>query len=453
VLRGREAYWQGDLPTADKHLAAATGRFARDRDCARLDRAMVALVRGDAATAERLFRESRDRWEHLQSKSASEAALSLLSDERSRAYAGEPYELVLLRTMLALSNLLQDGGDARAYCLQIEQEQARLLRSEADGGEQAPPPPVVGGVAVGAYLQAVVEEASHTRYDEAHRAFVAAAHWSPEPHSFAADVRRAADGVHSAAGHGVVQIVALVGRGPVKAEVEAEATTAALLLADRMLSALGDHTLPPTIAPVRIAETAAAPCVVDQLAVRVNGAPSGRTAILTDVVQLAAARSAATRDQRIAAAVVRRCVKKAAVYGAKDAMDVASPWAELAWDAAGVAWESLERADVRCWGLLPAQFQALRLELPAGDHSVELQALRRGVAAGPAYSILVRVDDGGTCYVAAAFPDGRLLGSIAASSRPESRPRAQSERSKAVASSTAVHGSAASRGSIVTQSR
>ena len=45
-------------------------------------------------------------------------------------------------------------------------------------------------------------------------------------------------------------------------------------------------------------------------------------------------------------------------------------WANLGVDLLGVAWEASERADTRCWALLPDQIQVLRVELPAGQQRV-----------------------------------------------------------------------------------
>ena len=48
-------------------------------------------------------------------------------------------------------------------------------------------------------------------------------------------------------------------------------------------------------------------------------------------------------------------------------------------NAAGVVWEATESADTRCWGLLPEKIQVLRIELPAGQHQLSLQAFVFGL--------------------------------------------------------------------------
>ena len=64
----------------------------------------------------------------------------------------------------------------------------------------------------------------------------------------------------------------------------------------------------------------------------------------------------------------------------------------------------MEKADLRCWSLLPASFQARRVELPEGVHSISLRAGKKGVATGAAQQVKVHVKDGYNTYVVAVFP-------------------------------------------------
>ena len=83
----------------------------------------------------------------------------------------------------------------------------------------------------------------------------------------------------------------------------------------------------------------------------------------------------------------------------------------FAFDAAGVAWEAGENADTRCWGLLPDTIQVLRLELPAGTHTLALQPVdRSGRPAGHAVQRTVTVLDGRNTYVLAQATDAGILG-------------------------------------------
>ncbi|HUG68587.1 MAG TPA: hypothetical protein VMM76_12610, partial [Pirellulaceae bacterium] len=117
---------------------------------------------------------------------------------------------------------------------------------------------------------------------------------------------------------------------------------------------------------------------------------------------------------------VRRVLKKAAVYAAKDALAVDDGLTNLAFDAAGVVWEATEKADTRCWGLLPESIQVVRLELPAGTHQLTLRPARRGQPIGRAHATQVEVLDGRNTYVLASFPAQNLVGQILTSQRPAS---------------------------------
>ncbi len=54
------------------------------------------------------------------------------TDDQTRSYAGEDYEKVFIRTFLAICSLLQDGVDAEAYSLQINEKQMQLAESAAE---------------------------------------------------------------------------------------------------------------------------------------------------------------------------------------------------------------------------------------------------------------------------------------------------------------------------------
>lgn len=429
VRDARHAYVINDLTAATSLLAKAEGHRPRERDCLVLDRAVVSLAQGDAASAENLLREVRDRFDHLEQSSAAESGLSLLTDDTATAYPGEDYEKVMIRALLAISNLMYDGSDAIAYCLQVDQKQREIIEHAANNSRDGHHPPIAN-VAIGAYVRGVVQEESHLHYDDAERAFATVASWEPHFEAAKSDLARARAGVHSASGNGVVYVFALVGRGPYKEEVLAEATSDALLIADRLLSGVGDHTLPPTIAPVKVPTIVVPVNAIDSVAVDVNGRPAALTQTVTDVGKLAVAQFEAESQKIIARAIVRRVLKKAAVYATKDALAVDQGLANLALDAGGVLWEASESADTRCWGLLPETIQVLRLELPAGTHQLTLHPARIGQPIGPAHTTEVEVLDGQNTYVLASFPSQNLVGQILTSQRPRSpRPGHSLDRS------------------------
>lgn len=411
VREAHRAFYAGDLPAASAALDEIGDRRPGDRDIIELDRAIIELVGGRPGSAESRLRTVRDRFDFLEQQSMAEEGLALISDDTRRAYAGEDYEKVLIRAFLAISNLMGDGEDALAYCLQVDEKQRELIGQGLRGADQNPKL-AYQPVAIGPYLHGVLREASHSSYDDAERAYAAVASWEPEFQLARVDLARAQAGVHSARGHGVVIVIALVGRGPYKEETTAPATSAALLIADRLVTASSDHSLPPTIAPVKVPQIAIPINSVSDVEVLVGGQPSGRTETITNIGRLATLQYEATRDHVVARAVARRVLKKSAVYGVKSALNVDSAWTELALDAAGVVWEATENADTRSWGLLPETIQVARVELPFGSHELSLRPLHRGRRVGPGSSRTVHVDDGRNTYVLAYFPTERIVGEI-----------------------------------------
>jgi hypothetical protein len=145
-----------------------------------------------------------------------------------------------------------------------------------------------------------------------------------------------------------------------------------LFVADRILSFVGEYSLPPTLAPVKIAELVPGATNFDGLVASVNGKVVGHTETIADLNRLAVARHQEQLPQIIARAVVRRVIKKSLVVATKSQLNVQSEMVSTAYNIAGVVWEAAEQADLRCWSLLPGQIQLLRIDLPVGTHELVL---------------------------------------------------------------------------------
>ena len=226
------------------------------------------------------------------------------------------------------------------------------------------------------------------------------------------DLQRAKTSVHSQPQHGVVYVVAMVGRGPYKEEVNAQATQQALLIADQILSAVSKYSVPPTIAPVKVPTIVSPPKPFDLIGIDINGQARTTTLPITDLHQLAVSSYEAKRTEVIARAVARRVIKKGAVYAAKDHFEASSDIASLAMDAAGVLWEATEAADTRCWGLLPREIQMVRLELPAGSHLLSLAPITAGKPVAKQQEIQVDVKAGRNTYVLGYWPGLQPIGEL-----------------------------------------
>lgn len=420
----REAYFAGRLDEANLLLDKYQDRRLRNDDVKQLDHAMLHLVSGRPKEAERTLKVIRDRFDVLEEKSLAEGAASLLTDDNVKAYPGEDYERVLVRAFLAISNLMTDGGDVQAYSLQITDKQNEIIERVKEKKEESEADPVLAykQVALGPYLRAMLAEESPLTLDDAERARVQVAEWAPDFRDAKTDLQRVKHEVPVAQGHGVLYVFAMMGRGPVKEEVDEVATQVSLLIADRIISAVGKRGLPPTLAPVKVPKVRRSYAPRRNLEVAVGGQPLGQTAMLVDVGGMAEAQADAHFPHVIAEAVARRVVKKAVIYGIKEGVD-ASPWsaASVALSALGVAWEATESADTRCWSLLPDTIQVLRVELPVGEHEIALRtAGGNGLPPGAESRTRVVIEDGRHTCVLGTYPSDRLIGELLVSGQQPS---------------------------------
>lgn len=420
VSASRQQFFQGEYEaSADALASEIEENSTSETDVIRLDLASALLAGGRPAEAEEHLRIVRDRWDALESRSLTDSTASYFTDDRRRSYSGSDFERVMLRVYLTLADLCDDNSDSLAYSLQINMKQQQLFEAarqrDAETTSDIYPP-----LAIGAYLHGVLREQTHRDYDAAARAYGNAAKWAPDFKFAAWDFDRATHGVHSAKGNGVVYVFAFVGRGPQRVEVIQQPTTEALLIADRLLSAIGDHELPPTIAPVKVPEVQVRLPIVRSLRVAAADHPSVDTQVVCDVNQLALRQYQADLPHITARAVVRRIVKKGSVYVAKDQWIGDNPWADIALTVAGVAWEAAETADTRSWSFLPGQIQVARVELPIGHRQLTLQPIcdaRFARTTPPPTRIEVDVEDGRNQYVIVQLPEDRIVGTPLTRSR------------------------------------
>src|SRR5689334_2701624 len=102
----RNEFANGDLAAATADIEKGIARGGKETDVFKLERSIVELASGKPKDAERTLREVRDRFDHLEQAAIGENALSMLTDSTRKAYSGEDYEKVLIRALLALSNLM-----------------------------------------------------------------------------------------------------------------------------------------------------------------------------------------------------------------------------------------------------------------------------------------------------------------------------------------------------------
>ncbi len=417
----RREFYSGNIAGAETLIDVEIARDKNDVDVLRLEKAMILLAAGKPAEASRELRAVRDSFDHLEEHNTAEHALAMLSDDQTLAYAGEDYEKVLLRAMLAITSLVSDGGDAMAYALQVQQKQQQIIEAE----------PVLEGenpranyrqLALGPYLQGVIAEQTHRDYDVAARSYFQVASWQPEFRPAHSDVQRAQYGRHSAPGNGVLYVFAMVGRGPRKEEKMEIPTTVALILAEHILRAAGMKKMPPSIAPVKVPCLVHSNCAVESIEVAIDGRPAGSTETITNISQMATDQFEAVYPSILARAVARRVIKKAAIYSAKEALD--DNLLGILLDIGNICWDFTESADTRCWGLLPSKIQVLRLELPSGTHRIALSPAGRALSTANTHTAEVCIRDGENAYLLGNFPDRGLVGELLCNARPTAAPAA-----------------------------
>jgi hypothetical protein len=419
ITQARQSYFAGDFAAAEQEFVERATLGKRAAPVVALERASIAFANGDPRAAERLWRAARDELDELRGFSASESVTALLADDRQRSYLAPGYEQVMVRVMLSLSSLLHDGIDAEAYMLQAELRQRELAeQAEAEYSKQESAEgtdetiPKLKPVAFASYLRGVLQEASYLNIEEARQAYAETLAACGENQLVQNDLVRLNEGSHSQTGFGVLYVIGLTGRGPIRREEIAEPTSAALLIADRIISAFGTYSLPPSIAPVKIPGVELPPHHATYVQVKQQGKRLGLTETITDVGQLATECLAAERNRLIAQAVVRRIVKKGMVVAGKDALGLRDPATQFAVDMLGVAWEATEAADTRCWSLLPRQIQVARIELPAGKHSLDVSVAGHPMARGRTRRVRCQIEDGYNTYLVVVAPENEVLTAI-----------------------------------------
>ncbi|NBV44706.1 MAG: hypothetical protein EBR86_03475 [Planctomycetia bacterium] len=414
----RAAFHRGDLAEAERLLARDAAAHPEDGSAIALDRATVVLAAGRPAEAERILRDVRDEFDRLEGVDPTAGVMVLARDDVAAGYPGEDHEKVLVRALLAVANLLQDGDDAEAYALQVAAKQREIVLAAA-GTDGTNPKAVYPQVAFGSWLRGTIREATHRDYDDAARSYAELVSWQPEFPRGTELVARARGGRHSTRGHGVVHVIAMVGHGPFKADVVEVPSTLSLAIAGDLLAGPFAGTLPAVAAPVRVPRLVVAAGRAAAVDVAVDGTAAGRSETVTSVSRLALAQHEAVLPTIVARAVARRALKSGAVFGVNQGLGLEGTLPGVAVDLAGVAWQASEKPDTRCWGLLPDSIQVLRVELPEGPHRLSLTAVDgAGHVFGDGCSLPVNVADGRNTYCLVHATDAGIIGTPLADAAP-----------------------------------
>lgn len=373
-----------------------------------LEKGMCRLAAGDGQTAIDVWRRARDVMdERFASTDLAGYFGAVLTDDRSIAWVGADYEHLLVRTVIALADLVEGGEDALPFAFQISEKQEEIAGSTFgdDRDEQGNyrgynPRKAYKRVPIGKYVEGVVLE-SERSFDEAAKAYATAGELAGGSALCDEGVQRCTGELRGPAGSGSVHVFYLAGLGPDLVETTSPVTDLALTLAQ--IGAifgrvdLGLLAQAPVPVPAVIARQASVP----PLDLRAAG-ERALTRPLLDVTRVASEQLAANMPWILARAVVRRAAKATATDAATDQIrdDGLALITKL---LANLVWTATERADLRHWTSLPAEFQAAHLYLPDGTHVLDL---------GGGMEAPVRVRTGYSSFVLVLRPDLGLPGAV-----------------------------------------
>ena len=319
-----------------------------------------------------------------------------------------------MRAVLAVANLMHSGGDADAFALQVLQKQQEIIESfKDDRGFQAKKAYKL--VAFGSYIRAILNEADPLKLGVARASYEKVKSLEPNFAFADDDLKRATSGKHSEKGNGVVHVIAFVGKGPSRVEAQEHVSRNILAIAQVVWALYRDRWTIPNITSVKIPALSFWPGNPTEMHVSADGQPVATTATITDVEAVARKEFEAMRDTIVLRAVLRRAFKIFTTEALKEALNprdrrdrhrrsTEKDLIDLGISGAGLLWTALEKADLRCWGLLPASFQVARVELPAGEHEIQLRAGLRGRPVSAEGRIRVLVRDGFNTYVVVQAP-------------------------------------------------
>lgn len=451
-------FGSANLDVSRDALEKSHQSFRSEKKLLELDQAILELAGGDVAQAEARFRTLRRELEHLEQKELTEQASSLMTDSRAIAWSGRDFERRMILNMALLTSLLHDGQDSFAYSMQITDASAARRTAIAAAAKKADAETGVARLdgstdvtpvshtldnirnlaastldqplALGTYLAAAVQSEIPSRSLETETAIQEVGFWNPAFRQRDQKTTDAEFGTRCQPGHGTLHVISLVGKAPRWVNESAEPTSTALLIADRIISVAGRHTLPPTIASVKIAcpETCGnllpsgnLKCSVqpaeDSGATAAKSAASGSHhtldfATLVNLNEVARASYQEHRDEEIGAAIARRVLKKGAVYVLKETQQIhRNSLIDLGVNVAGIAWEAMEKADTRSWRMLPARIDVARTELPAGAWTTRLSIHTPGNPAS-VQQVPIHIEDGRNTYVVCIIPKDRFTGQI-----------------------------------------
>lgn len=424
VSEARADYRTGHYLASDEKLSELGDDDDSYQHFYELERGMVRLALNDPKRSAKLFTRAQEKMDEIGPSNALDWMSAMLTDDTALPNPGADYEQIMVRAMLALTDLMGDGRDAKAYAHAILRKQLELRDAFGTGDVEGQENPKLNTklVGFGSYLQGIMAEEEGMKRSEARAFFEEVRQHEPHYLGIEADLARVTDGQYAPPGHGAVYVIGCTGLGPTRIEGEEPVSQVAFILAQAIWQILRDRAVLPNFTAIKIPVLSFERGNPDCLAVTVNGTSCGFTQTVTDVEAVAQAEFDAMKDWIIARAVMRRMFKIGITEVSKEVANQSKdPLIDIGISIVGMIWTATEVTDTRSWSFLPARFQTYRIELPEGVHELEMRAVHGGNAIGSPQRIRVRVLSGLNTYVLTLTPS-TAGGPPPLSSRPVDEP-------------------------------
>ncbi len=347
-----------------------------------LEKGMTRLALDDVKGAQALFERARIELDRHWESSATDYLESTILDDTYRAYRGYDHEVLLVRVMLALCDLLEGSGRAMEKAADISRTQQALLDHGFGAESGYDYRALYPRIALGSYLEGTILE-SKGMQTEAKRAYRTARDDGADLNILAEALRRIDRGAGPRRDVGVVHVIALLGGSPALIETRHAPTEAARALAGVAVMIAADAGSPAWQVPIKVPQLYVPDEFVAPLSIETRGMKPVVTESIIDLNGLFREELDAMMPWVLARAMVRRSLKAAAagVLERVVTRNVGGDFGPTAGFLAGATLNmgatAVEDADTRSWTSLPAQVHVGRLELAPGEHEISFGALGR----------------------------------------------------------------------------
>lgn len=333
----------------------------RDRVLYWLDKGAVLHAARDYRASDAVLDQAELRVEELYTKSLSQAAGTVLVNDTTQDYAGEPHERALLHVLRALNYAYQQRIDdavveARKVTAFLEQHGERVgMKTYRDDGFAHYLSALLfedQGRLDDARISRAAAERAYARYERDYR--------TPAPR-FGLPARGPADGE--------LVFVHYNGKVPLRGSKRTSVPVGRKKTVREMAQSGSDEESAELAVAIPTIEEQ--PYVIRSSAVRVGAARAGTV----KVEPIAEITTKALEDELPAmkARAAARAAAKGAAYGAAEGAASASKLGGVVAGAGLSAASAFEEADTRAWATLPAEIRMARVILPEGTHTLQVE--------------------------------------------------------------------------------